>query len=324
MNDNHFNVKAVCKLTGLNEHTLRAWERRYGAIVPDRQENRRRIYTREDVERLRWLVGLVDQGYAIGQIAGLADRELRDLVAQHELLSRPAQTAEAVEEPKANDPSASPHVEALRRLDLEALQLELERSRLMHGARDLLLKVVLPLMGEVGRLVMNDELEIGQEHAFSALVRAQLLDILFQLKRLKTVVVPTQGSSRKRVVVATPEGDLHEIGILAGAILCADAGLDVAYLGPNMPPDSLGRVAAVLRADAVLLGLMPLPPSAMPRTVPEYLNALAQLVQPRTELWLGGFAPPEEELKDVPRRIQRFSTMKDLIVGVARAAGGTA
>jgi MerR family transcriptional regulator, light-induced transcriptional regulator len=323
MNDNHFNVKAVCKLTGLNEHTLRAWERRYGAIVPDRQENRRRVYTRDDVERLKWLVGLVEQGYAIGQIAGLADRELRDLVAQHELLAKPSQAAEAVEEPRANDPSASPHIAALRKLDLEALQLELERSRLMHGARDLLLKVILPLMGEVGRLVMNDELEIGQEHAFSALVRAQLMDILFQLKRLKTVVVPTHGSSRKRVVVATPEGDLHEIGILAGAILCADAGLDVAYLGPNMPPDSLGRVAAVLRADAVLLGLMPLPPSAMPRTVPEYLNSLAQLVQPRTELWLGGVAPPEDELHGIPRRMQRFSTMKELIVGVARAASST-
>ncbi len=321
MSENHFNVKAVCKLTGLNEHTLRAWERRYGAIVPDRQENRRRVYTRDDVERLRWLVGLVDKGYAIGQIAGLADRELRDLVAQHALLARPTVAAEEATVLQDGEPAVSPVIAALRRLDLETLQLELERARLSHSARDLLLKIVLPLMGEVGRLVMRGELEIGQEHAFSALVRAQLLDILFQLRRLKTVMVPPHGMARRRVVVATPEGDLHEIGILAGSILCADAGLDVAYLGPNMPPDSLGRVAAVLHADAVLLGLMPLPAEAMPRPVPEYLRVMSDLLSPRTEIWLGGFLPEEESLSGISRRVERFATMKDLIVGVARAAG---
>jgi hypothetical protein len=90
-----------------------------------------------------------------------------------------------------------------------------------------------------------------------------------------------------------------------------------------MPPDSLGRVAAVLHADAVLLGLMPLPPETMPRSVPDYLSTMAELLSPRTEIWLGGFLPAAEELSGVSRRIERFATMKDLIVGVARAAGAT-
>ena len=46
----HYSIKSVCRLTGINENTLRAWERRYGIVIPKRLENGHRSYSEEDLE----------------------------------------------------------------------------------------------------------------------------------------------------------------------------------------------------------------------------------------------------------------------------------
>ncbi len=71
-----FEIGAVCDMTGLSHHVLRVWEKRYGAVQPSRQSNRRRLYSSEDVEKLSLLKALVDRGHAIGGIANLAIDEL--------------------------------------------------------------------------------------------------------------------------------------------------------------------------------------------------------------------------------------------------------
>jgi len=63
-------IRVVSKMTGLGIDTLRAWERRYGAVTPTR-DGRGRMYTEADVARLRLLNGAVEQGHRIGRLAGL-------------------------------------------------------------------------------------------------------------------------------------------------------------------------------------------------------------------------------------------------------------
>lgn len=65
----NYGIGAVAKLTGLTDHTIRVWERRYGAVVARRAANGRRFYTAADVEKLSLLKRLTDRGLAIGQIA---------------------------------------------------------------------------------------------------------------------------------------------------------------------------------------------------------------------------------------------------------------
>ena len=71
-----FEIGAVCDMTGLSHHVLRVWEKRYGAVKPSRQPNRRRLYSRRDVEKLSLLKALVDRGHGIGGIANLPVEEL--------------------------------------------------------------------------------------------------------------------------------------------------------------------------------------------------------------------------------------------------------
>lgn len=75
--DNAYSIGAVARLTGISTHALRIWERRYSTVIAARTDTGRRIYSRRDVEKLSLLKLLVDQGFSIGQIAGLTLDELR-------------------------------------------------------------------------------------------------------------------------------------------------------------------------------------------------------------------------------------------------------
>jgi DNA-binding transcriptional MerR regulator len=64
-----FTIRSVCALTGVNPNTLRAWERRYGLVTPERTASGYRLYTMQDVERLRAIQDLLNAGVPAGQVA---------------------------------------------------------------------------------------------------------------------------------------------------------------------------------------------------------------------------------------------------------------
>ena len=80
--DPKYRIGAVCRLTGISQHVLRVWEKRYGVVDPVRTETDRRLYRESDVNRLSLLKLLVDRGQAIGSISGLDNAELERRVQQ--------------------------------------------------------------------------------------------------------------------------------------------------------------------------------------------------------------------------------------------------
>lgn len=72
-----FRIGAVARLTGVSPDALRVWERRYGVITPHRTPSGTRLYSEQDVDRLRLIKRLVDAGQAIGTVANLAMDELQ-------------------------------------------------------------------------------------------------------------------------------------------------------------------------------------------------------------------------------------------------------
>jgi DNA-binding transcriptional MerR regulator len=82
-------IRAVAKITGLSLDTLRAWERRYKAVVPERSV-RGRQYGTAHIERLLLLNQLVQKGHAIGGIAALEDLELKKLLTPPRMQTPPA------------------------------------------------------------------------------------------------------------------------------------------------------------------------------------------------------------------------------------------
>jgi DNA-binding transcriptional MerR regulator len=74
-----FPIGVVCRLTGVAQETLRAWERRYGLVKPNRAGGRNRLYSRDEIRRIAMVKALVDAGHAVGSIATLDDRQLEAL-----------------------------------------------------------------------------------------------------------------------------------------------------------------------------------------------------------------------------------------------------
>jgi DNA-binding transcriptional MerR regulator len=65
-------MRTVVKLTSVEAHRIRFWEARYGLIRPARDESGRRLYSAEDISRIRQIAELVDkQGLSLLAIRGL-------------------------------------------------------------------------------------------------------------------------------------------------------------------------------------------------------------------------------------------------------------
>ena len=89
-----YRIGAVCRLTGISQHVLRVWEKRYGVVEPLRSETDRRLYRESDIGRLSLLKALVDRGQAIGSIADLDNETLEHRLQQAEGVLKPCTTAE--------------------------------------------------------------------------------------------------------------------------------------------------------------------------------------------------------------------------------------
>jgi DNA-binding transcriptional MerR regulator len=57
-----YSIGAVARLLGITPGTIRAWEERYGIISPTRSPSGRRLYSRDEVERLRYVKTKIDEG----------------------------------------------------------------------------------------------------------------------------------------------------------------------------------------------------------------------------------------------------------------------
>ena len=90
---NQFRIGAVSRITQIPVDTLRAWERRYNVVEPDRSTGAARLYSHDDVARLRLVKRLVDAGHAISSVASRNREELDELLALHEAHEPTQQTS---------------------------------------------------------------------------------------------------------------------------------------------------------------------------------------------------------------------------------------
>ncbi len=260
----------VSKLTGLSTHTLRMWEKRYAAVVPERTEAGGRLYTDSDVDRLRLLHKLVQSGHSIGGIAKLADTELRQMAA-----SFPAASSEpALQHLPAIRERVMHAIEELRIEDAEQI---LSRAALSTEPSEFLQDVVGPILVEVGDRWENGTLRIAHEHASSSVMRG----LLFALMRL----YPAQDAKR-RVVVATPAREDHELGALMVAMLAAMHGWSVLYLGPDLPPEEIAYAVTSTEAELLMLSVTNLKPAECEKQV----AAIERAISERVMIFVGGRA----------------------------------
>ena len=275
----HYPIRAVAKLTGLTIDTLRQWERRYAAVVPERS-TRGRQYSGDQIDRLILLRQAVERGHSISQIASLGDLALRGILEGRAGVPEQKSAAQGGLMPSprhSRQPPSHPLnglIDAFCNFNVSWANAELSRLAALLAPRDLIFQVVLPLMREVGERWHRSEIGVAQEHVISSAMR----NLLGALVRL----LPSR-SCAPDILIATLTGELHEFGILAAAMIAATNGLNPLLLGPNLPAADLAAAAAVLSAGIVLVGFTTAEPHAVAQ-----LASLAQALPRGTELWVGG------------------------------------
>ena len=226
-------IRAAARLTGLSVDTLRAWERRYDAVVPARR-GRGRAYSDAQIERLKQLAALVEHGHSIGSIAGLSDAELRKLRGS----SRPADA------PTITWAGAAALWRAVDLYEIDTIETTLTRHALLLPPHELIFTVLVPLLRDVGSKWEAGAICTAHEHMMSGAVRNVLGGLLRSLSG-------DDGGSR--IVFATPSGQRHELGLLSAAVLAAWAGHAVLYLGPDVPPRDIARAVRRVNAKTLVL-----------------------------------------------------------------------
>ncbi|MBX3131118.1 MAG: MerR family transcriptional regulator [Polyangiaceae bacterium] len=283
-----YRIGAVAKMVGISTHALRAWERRYGALSPERTGAGDRLYVDGDVARLRIIKALLGYGHSIGHIATLPARELSELIARHRSTDADGSSTDAI---------VRRYLDAIDAMDIEGAERVLVRATTALSPFEVVQRVLAPALEAVGERWQDGSFCIAQEHAASALVRGHLSNLVSSLRPTATAPL---------VIATTPSGELHELGALMAAVAAALRGWRTVYLGPNLPASEIQRAADRAGARAVLLSIV----SLDAERATEQLHALARGLPPRTELVIGGRAA--EALRELPPRVRLLRSLQEL------------
>lgn len=268
-------LRTVSQLTGLSADVIRTWERRYGVVKPDRGPRGARLYGSDDVAFLRLLRRAVESGRAIGDVARLSAAELQRLVDGEV----PDDPVAAPETQSGQESAILKALDAVNRFDLESLERDLGHALVALGSTEFVRSLAAPLLHEVGTRWEEGRISIAAEHFVAGVLR----NLLGSLLRAR-------GPSHDGVVLlATPPGERHELGILLAAMIITDAGFKLCYLGVDLPPTEIVETAR--RSGALAAGIGVVNSENRERATAS-LRKIEESLPTDTEIWLGGSDAP--------------------------------
>jgi methanogenic corrinoid protein MtbC1 len=292
--------------------TLRAWERRYQVVQPDRSGGAQRLYSNDDVERIRLIARLAALGYPLGELARSSTAALEQLRADGGV-RRVDDPAVAVMTSATGGSQAESIVatmmKATHALDAAALRAALEQATKRFQTEDALDLVISPFLHEVGSAWACAALTVGHEHFASNIVR----DVLGVMLQRASVGVPrtrrgsarTKSSAAPTLIATTIGGEHHEFGTLMAAIVAARAGWRVLYLGSNLPAENIVRVATETNARVIVLGIVY---GQVTRLLRNELTVLRNELAPDVRLVSGGASTGEHQLTLRRARVERVAS----------------
>ncbi|MGB5304726.1 MAG: MerR family transcriptional regulator [Gammaproteobacteria bacterium] len=216
-------IRTVATLTGINPVTLRAWERRYNLITPQRTPKGHRLYSEDDVERIKQVLDLLDQGVSISQVKPL-------------LGHTPGQPATAPAPDTAGEVwkhYQDSMLRAIENFDEHALESAYNDALSLYPADIVNQRLTTPLMQILGARWKESDSGIAEEHFFSVYLRNKLGARIHHLN---------QRSSGPQLLLACLPGEFHDIGLLFFAQAVVNFGYRVIVLGANTPLEQLPGV----------------------------------------------------------------------------------
>ncbi|HEX3255688.1 MAG TPA: MerR family transcriptional regulator [Gaiellaceae bacterium] len=223
--DGLLRIGELSRRTGVKPDLLRAWERRYGLLDPQRTSGGFRLYPLTDVERIEAMRSHLARGLSAAEAARLAKQD------------------EAAPAGSSIDGLTGDFRAALDAYDEPGAQLLLDRMLAAFTLETVLRDALLPYLHDLGERWERGEASVAQEHFASSVIRGRLLGL-----------ARGWGSgSGPLAVLACPPEEEHDLGLLALGIVLRARGWRVAYLGPDTPMETLADAARRMDADWVVV-----------------------------------------------------------------------
>jgi DNA-binding transcriptional MerR regulator/methylmalonyl-CoA mutase cobalamin-binding subunit len=266
----------VAERTGISPHVIRAWERRHGAVAPQRTSGNRRLYTQADIDRLLLLKHAVEGGYSIAQLAKLSLEELRGIGGSPSVGDdSPRSFSRDV---KGYGEYLTLALDAIRELRADKLEEALGRAAVEQGREALVKGVVPTLLHEIGELWRQGQIRTYHEQMAASVIRSVLGRVISR---------GAVAESSLSIVLATPRGAFHEFGSLMAATAAQMASWRVLHLGASLPAEEIAGAAIEARVRAV--GLSVVYPAEDPQVQSE-ISELRRLLPSDVALLIGGRA----------------------------------
>jgi len=242
-NEPKYTIKVVSERSGVRPVTLRAWERRYDLLDPERLDNNYRLYSERDIQIIRWITHRLDEGLSISN----AVREYKNLRGN-------GIWPESLPSVLPPEPSKSPQhppkfyaeklFTALTSHNEPEAKSILDSIQSMFDLNTIFFQIFSPCLYEIGEAWYRGEIRIATEHYASAFIRGVLMNLL--------QAFPVYSSAPLLLVGCAPE-EFHEIAPLMLAVLLRREGYQVEFLGADLPLDDLVMYAEDVSPDMVIL-----------------------------------------------------------------------
>jgi DNA-binding transcriptional MerR regulator len=215
-----YSIRDLEQLSGIKAHTLRIWEQRYKMLVPQRSDTNIRTYSDQELKLLLNISTLKDHGYKISEIAKLKESEIKEEVFS--LSDKVMQYSDQIQALTI----------AMIDIDEQSFETIINKNIETNGIEKTMVNVIYPFLTKIGILWLSGSIGPSQEHFITNLIRQK---IVVEIDKLPTNYDP----NAEKVVVYTPEGEYHEIGILFAYFIFKNMGKKVIYLGQSLPFEEL-------------------------------------------------------------------------------------
>lgn len=264
-------LAAIEKLTGLSREVLRKWELRYHFPKPLRGRRGERLFTAADAARLQLQAYLIASGLRAGRVVPLEMAQLQDLLA-----TRPPASLPVPDPAQMSQQRQSLLLRLTPTADAGALQAWLTEAIEQAGLAQFVAHVM-PVFNEaVGTAWQTGQLSIHAEHHYTETLR-QVVTHALPLPRRITVL--------PRVLLTSPPGELHGLGLLALQAQLRLVGANVVSLGTQTPAACVLDAQRSHGAGVVAISISVCLDSGQAST---YVRALKAGLPADCALWLGG------------------------------------
>lgn len=288
-----FSIRDVENLSGIRAHTLRMWEQRHGLRMCKRKESQHRYYDNDDLKYILRIAYLYHNGYRISRIAALSGSEISSLASkrfnndEYEVL-------------------VNRLIEAVLDYDDECIERTLHEASENMGMERCIEKLIHPFLDKIGLLWITGHVLPAQEHICSNIIMQLIVTCIEKLP-------PVRGR-RSKVLLFTPENEMHEIPILIVQYLLKKKGVQTILLGKNVSGETLALACRQLQPTHLYLHLIT---NFTRFSAVEYLHTLSKN-HPALHIFASG--PSFRGSAKLPARVQLLRSFDDVLRMAADAA----